>query len=173
MLNREESARANVAPRSGPAAQVVVVSEGPGADHLRSVLAREPRLPLVVLDYARHDVYPDALGTADVLIAILGTEPGQYSVPSKILTYHCAGRPILGVLPEENPAAATIRAAGSGAVVPLDDRDAIGRALDELRADPSTARAMGARAREYAEKHFAIGPIADRFERLIQVDPQR
>ncbi len=75
--------------------KVVVVSEGGSADWLRDQ-QKQLELPnLVLLPFQPADVYPQVLASADVLISLINAEANQYSIPSKVLTYLCAGRPIL------------------------------------------------------------------------------
>ncbi|MCE0445535.1 hypothetical protein LT493_12320 [Streptomyces tricolor] len=58
------------------------------------------------------------LGTGDVLVVLLGPDAGQFSVPSKTLSYLCAGRPVLGLMPADNLAARLLRQAGSAVFPP-------------------------------------------------------
>ena len=45
------------------------------------------------------------MASADVLVAILEPDASRFSVPSKVLTYLCASRAIVGVLPPDNSVA--------------------------------------------------------------------
>jgi glycosyltransferase involved in cell wall biosynthesis len=146
---------------------VVVISEGLGADWLRDEQAREGLPALSVLPYQDHAQLAAVLASADVLVAVLEPDAGAYSVPSKILNYHAAGRPIVATLPPENLAARTIEAAGSGVVVRPGDRDGFVDAVIGLLDDPERRRRLGAAARDHAVAAFAIGPIADRFEAVM------
>jgi len=100
-----------------PSVRVVVVSEGPGADYLTACKHRENLDNLLVLPFQDFADMPDVLAAADVLVAVLEPDAGVFSVPSKILTYHCASRPILAAIPLENLAAKIISQAGSGICV--------------------------------------------------------
>jgi len=57
---------------------------------------------LVVFPYQPLDRYAEVLASGDVLLGILNADAGVYSVPSKILSNLCAGRPILFSMPEED-----------------------------------------------------------------------
>ena len=65
----------------------------------------------MLLPFQPYEVLPEVLASADVLLAILEPEAGVFSVPSKVLSYHCAGRPILAAIPAENLAARIIERA--------------------------------------------------------------
>jgi len=147
--------------------RVVVISEGMGASWLRAQQDAQPAPALVLLPFQPYEVLPEVLASAAVLIAILEPEAGVFSVPSKVLSYHCAGRPILAAIPAENLAARIISQCGSGVVVDPKDRDAFVRAAMELVDDPDRRRAMGERARAYAEATFDITAIGDRFEGIL------
>ena len=70
--------------------------------------ADDPAPALMLLPFQPYEVLPEVLASADVLIAILEPDAGVFSVPSKVLSYHCAGRPILAAIPAENLAARII-----------------------------------------------------------------
>jgi hypothetical protein len=71
-----------------------------------------------VLDYQPYGQLAEVLATADVLVALLESSAGIFSVPSKVLAYLCAARPLLASMPKENLAARTIERAGAGSHEP-------------------------------------------------------
>ncbi len=89
-----------------------VVSEGEAADDLRRLAAERPDLPMVIHPFQPAELLSDTLGSADVLVGLLEPEATTFSIPSKVLTYMAAGRPIVGLMPTDNPAAADIAACG-------------------------------------------------------------
>lgn len=147
-------------------AVVVVISEGLGADWLREHGRDVPAL--VQLPFQPFARLPEVLGTADVLLAILEPEASVFSVPSKVLSYHCAGRPILAAIPPENLAARIIERAGSGVVTAPGDAAGFVAAAHGLLDAPEVRSAMGAAARRYAEVTFDIEDITDRFENIFR-----
>ena len=150
--------------------RVVVVSEGLGAEWLRERRSQHGLGDgdLLLLPYQPYDVLPDVLATGDVLAVILEPEAGVFSVPSKVLSSHCAGRPLLAAIPAENLAARIIEGAGSGLVVDPTGTAAFVGAAEQLVGDGETREIMGKHARAYAERTFDIGTIGDRFERVLQ-----
>jgi glycosyltransferase involved in cell wall biosynthesis len=148
-----------------PDARVVVVSEGTGTERLRGPTRSMPNLTLLPLQPI--DRLPEVLGSADVLLAILDPEATVFSVPSKVLTYLAAGRPILAAIPAANLAARAIQSAGAGLVVDPMNADAFVVAARAMISDPAGRETMGQAAREHAEREFSIGPIADRFESVL------
>ncbi len=153
--------------KADPAVRVVVISEGPGVEWLREKKRTDCLDNLVILPFQDFSEMPDILAASDVLIAVLEAEAGVFSVPSKVLTYHCAGRPILGGIPAENLAAHILVNNCSGLCVGPDDIDGFLTAAVRLRSEPQLCSKMGASAREYAEKTFDICLIANRFEAFL------
>jgi glycosyltransferase involved in cell wall biosynthesis len=146
---------------------MVVVSEGLGAEWLRQRAVDEELASLRVLPFQPHQHLAEVLGTADVLTAILEPDAGAFSVPSKVLTYHCAGRPIVGAIPAANLAAQTIQRAGSGVVVDPTDRDGFTAATVALLDDGLRRGALGHAARQHAEAAFDLDHITERFQAVL------
>jgi glycosyltransferase involved in cell wall biosynthesis len=84
-----------------------------------------------------------------------------------MLSYMCAGRPILAAMSERNAASQTLLQEGFGVVVDDGDPDTLASALRELLDHPDRADAMGKRARQVAERDFTIDRIGDRFEAAL------
>lgn len=150
-----------------PDVRVVVASEGMGADWLRERLsgAREVEL----FPFQAYADLPAMLGTGDVLLVLLEADAGKFSVPSKVLTYHCAGRALLGAIPAENLASRTIERSGSGIVVQPGDADGFIEAAQRLVDDHDLRAAMSSAARSYAERAFDIAEITASFTNIIDV----
>lgn len=145
-------------------ATLVVISDGRAAAWLKGT--DEPGL--VVLPFQPYDLLPDVLASGDLLVTILEQEASQYSVPSKSLTYLCAGRPVLALMPESNPAFSLVAAAGGLSVDPNhQDMAVVAARVGTLLRDAVDLEQRGRLARSYAESTFAIASIADRFEKVL------
>jgi colanic acid biosynthesis glycosyl transferase WcaI len=153
--------------RDDPHVRVVVISEGLGASWLAERKLADRLDNLLLLPFQPFSRMPDMLASADVLMAILEPEAGVYSVPSKVLTYLCAGRPLLAAMPLENLAARTIAAQDAGLLVAPDDSQGFADAASRLQGDPGIRATLGCNARRYAETTFDIHSIADRFEVIL------
>jgi colanic acid biosynthesis glycosyl transferase WcaI len=153
--------------RGVPDISVVVVSEGLGADHIARIKAAEGLDNLVLLPFQPYDALPDLLATGDLLVVVLEADAGIYSVPSKLLTYLCAGRAILGAMPPDNLASRIVARAGAGLVTAPDDVAGFLEAAASLLDRPERRAAAGAAARAYAERTFDIAAIAARFETVL------
>lgn len=151
----------NAVRRHQPDVLLVVVSEGPSADTLKQHLNFSGSG--IVLPFQPIARLSDVLGSADLLICALEEEASQYSVPSKALTYLCAGRPILGLLPRTNPAANYIVEGGGLLVDTPIEHETVGRQVASLLSDKASWRSRGRRARAVAEREFDVDRIINRF----------
>jgi colanic acid biosynthesis glycosyl transferase WcaI len=147
--------------------RVVVISQGLGAEWLREQRARLGLANLVILPYQPYERLAEVLATADVLVALLTSEAGVFSAPSKVLTYLCAGRPIVAAMPSENLVARRLVEAGAGVVVDPDHAGAFVAEIEKLLADSRLSEKCGRHARGYAEWAFEAESIADRFEQVL------
>ena len=151
-----------------PDVRVVLAASGVSVDQLKAAPAAERPDNLVFLPLQPIEIFPDMLGAADVLIALLEADAGEFSVPSKILSYLCAGRPTLLSAPSGNLASRVIEQAGAGLCVPAGDEAAFLQAARRLRADHGYRHEASAAARAYAEANFDIVAVADRFLDLFR-----
>lgn len=147
-----------------PTVRVVVAASGVGRDRLDEILAAAPRANLITLPLQPFDEFADMLGAADVFVAVLEDDAGEFSVPSKVLSYLCAGRPILLAAPQSNLASRMIKEVDVGLVMGSQDTEGLVAAARRLFADRDACQRMGKSGRAYAEENFVIGRVAARFE---------
>jgi len=146
-----------------PSARVVVLSEGAGADYLRSLKLDN----LLVMGFQPFNRMGEVLASATVLVALLEPDAGAFAVPSKVLTYLCAGRALLLAVPRANLARRTVELAGAGLCADPGDERQFFDAAWRLLQDAALRHKLASRAREFAEHQFDIRRIADRFEELL------
>jgi glycosyltransferase involved in cell wall biosynthesis len=148
-------------------ANVVTVSQGVGVSHLEQAKARQGLDNLVLLPLQPFADLPMVLATSDVAVATIEPEAGMFSVPSKVQSYFCAGRPVLLAAPPENLASDVVHNNGAGLVVsPADQAGFLQAALrllndDKLRADAA------AKARSFALNNYDVKKVTDRFETVF------
>ena len=147
---------------------VVVISQGIGADWLRTQKHQLELDNLTILPYQDSSELPAIYASADVLIALLTNDAGVFSVPSKVLTYLCAGQPILAAMPSNNLAARILLDSGAGLVTPPDHPEAFVEQAVRLQSDTELRVSMAKSAKAYAEREFDIEMITDRFEDIFK-----
>ena len=144
-------------------AHLVVIAGGAGADWLRANAQTVRKNVLTLLPYQPYERISEVMGASDVLIALLDSDAGGFAVPSKILSYLCAGRTLLLAAPRENHAAAVVEQADAGVVISPDSASDIVNAARSLMVNGEQRARYAANARAYAERSFNIESIADRF----------
>ena len=151
----------------GVDATLVVCSEGVGADELAAAAGSRPDVR--ILGYQPAERFTEVLAGADVMIALLEPDAAAFSVPSKVLSYLSAGRPTIALVPDDNPAAADVRAAGGfvGAPTSTGAAAAAEWLYRTLGDGPDAFAILGRRGRQLAEVKFDIEAITDRFEQIL------
>lgn len=153
--------------KDDPSVKVLVVSESIGARWLKQKAEDLELHGLEVIGFQPYEDVPDMMASADVLVASVNNEVSFYAVPSKVLSYMCAGRPIALAIDSENLAARIVTEHELGFVSDPDDVDGFVASASRLRGDPALCEKMGENARSYAIEHFDIDSIADRFEEIM------
>ena len=164
--------------QSDPDVIVVVVSQGERAEWIRGEVQRRGITNLRLLPLQPWERMSEVLSSASVLTALLGEESGAFSVPSKVLSYLCAGRPLLLSVPAPNLAARIVsgQTTGSGPisgrrlglVAPPGDDAAFLAAARALHHDPARRQELAANALAYAESTFDIIRIAAQFTQVFE-----
>jgi colanic acid biosynthesis glycosyl transferase WcaI len=147
----------------GPRGNVIVISQGASVPYLE---ARKTELGLdnlTMLPLQPFHILPDILGAADAFVATIEPDAGVFSVPSKVLSYLCAGRPIVLAVPLNNLAARIVDRAAAGRIVAPDDEAGFLEAAMAIFGDPNRAQ-LGENGRAYAEANFDLATVAQRFE---------
>ncbi|MDM8549000.1 glycosyltransferase family 4 protein [Desulfobacterales bacterium HSG2] len=148
--------------------QMVVISEGPGAEFLKEKKAYHGLDNLTLLPFQPFEMLPSVLASADILLAILESDAGVFAVPSKVLTYLCTKRALLLAVPQENLAARIVESNRAGIVVPPSDSTVYINAAMKLINDEHLRVSLAENGLAYAHKTFDINKITDKFEKIIQ-----
>lgn len=147
-------------------AHVVVITEGYGRQLLEQVKAAENIENLYLLDFQDYEELPSVFQSADLLLAVLNEDSSSFSVPSKILGYLAAGKPILGVIPAQNFAAEVLTLSEAGVVVsPAQTARACSEAL-RLLLDHDRRSILGRNALAFAAAEFDIDRISEDVESI-------
>ena len=153
---------------AGQPVELVVVNTGPAEDLLRAEAARLD-VPLKLLPFQPYERLPEVLGSGDVLVVLLEQDAGAFSVPSKTLSYLCAGRPVVGLMPSENLAAGLVAEVGGCVLPPSDDSLPDAAAwIGSVMSDHERWESLGLASRGLAEREFALDRCAGRFESILE-----
>jgi colanic acid biosynthesis glycosyl transferase WcaI len=151
-------------------APVTFVFVGDGADRAR-LQERVAALGLSnVLFAGRHPAgdMPDFFRAADALLVHLRpSDIAEHAVPTKILSYLAAGRPIICAVP--GAAAELVRAADAGPVVPPGDAVALAGAVTRVAGLPPASRdLLGTNGRRYLRAHFDRARVIGEYELILR-----
>jgi colanic acid biosynthesis glycosyl transferase WcaI len=142
----------------------IVISEGIGAD----ILKQQNLNNLMVLPYQDYSELPDVLGSADILLSILEPNASSFSVPSKVLTYLCAKKPIILSVPHNNLSAKIVLDTEAGLCIKPGDTEGFINAIANLMNDDLLRIQMGKNGRKYAIDNFRIEIIAQKFLEIFK-----
>ncbi len=165
--NPELLAEIAVAYRDEQNVKIVVIATGSGVAYLKERAEAENLTNILILPLQPFKALPEVLGSGDLLVAMLESNASVYCVPSKILTYYCAGKPSLLIMSKDNLAARITTENKLGFVIDPGDLQGLRSVIDSTLADPAKLSAYGLRARQYAEENFPIERITDQFLQVI------
>jgi colanic acid biosynthesis glycosyl transferase WcaI len=114
---------------------------------------------------------PRFLAAADVCLVPLASSNLQDAVPSKLLEAWAYNRPV--ILAAGGEAAALVREAEGGVVVPPEEPDRLAEAVLALRNDRERLARCARRGREYVRQRFDRRVLARRMERVLQAAVER
>lgn len=149
-------------------ADIHLFSRGAGADYVREAASSEGLDNMIVRSWVSVEDLPSMLAGADILFAVIEADAGVFSVPSKVLSYLAAGKPILASIPTNNLAAINVTREGAGLIAAPGDTATLVANAKRLLEAPAERQAMGAAGRAYAEKAFDIEVIAGKFETILR-----
>ena len=153
--------------RDDPTIRIVLVGDGPMRPQLE-VMIKERNLDNVrLLGIQPAEYFPKMLAAADVLLLNQRTGVIDAVVPSKLLHYMAAERPIIAAVNPNSVAAELITDARCGLLVQPEDPIHLAGAIRELNRKPDLRKTLGRAGRDYAEKWFEKGPILERWDRLV------
>lgn len=108
------------------------------------------------------------LAAADLLALPTAGAQSRISVPSKLISYLLAARPILGAVESDSEIARIIRVAGAGRVIaPGSSREWASAIVAASQMPEPRRQEIGASGRRYAEKHFTRERAVNRILEIL------
>ncbi len=136
-----------------------------GEGEERSVLERrvqEAGLENVrFLPFQPRERLAEVQATADVGLVTLAPGRGRTSVPSKVVGYMAAGRPVLASVDRDSDTASEIERGDCGTVVPPADPEEMAAAVVKAAADSDWRRAAGERARSRFDERYSRDEVLE------------
>jgi glycosyltransferase involved in cell wall biosynthesis len=150
--------------------QIIFLLLGDGAEK-KSLMKKSQSLGLTnikFLPFVSKEEYPFWVRVADVGLVTLKRSMKTPVVPSKILGFMAAGKPILASLNSESDGIRIVEEGQCGINVPAGDPRTMAEAILKLLADEEERRKMGQRGRLYAEKNFSRAACVTQYEEIFK-----
>lgn len=146
----------------------LLVGDGYGKEQVM-IKARELGLTnLRFLPFQPRERLSELQATADVSLVTLGPGRGRTSVPSKVLGYMAAARPVVASVDLDCDTADLIRQAQCGRVVPAGDGQALAQAVWDYYQNPLERQSAGNQGRHFFLEHFERQAVLHKFLELIR-----
>ena len=157
-----------------PRIVIAFVGEGESLPAIRNEARARKLENMVFRPFQPRQRLGEVQAVADISIVTLRPGSEQMSVPSKVLGYMAAARPVLVAAPQHSETARFILESSAGIVVPPGDAEAIAGAIRDLLDRPAELRAMGNSGRAYLEENLSrehIGLLYNAFfVKLLELD---
>jgi len=106
--------------------------------------------------------------SADVSLISLLPGKGAFSVPSKVLGYMAAARPVVASVDADSETARLVADARCGEVVPAGDALLLARAVRDVVGRPQHARSLGQAGRAFLEANYSLAQVCGRYQSLFE-----
>lgn len=151
-----------------PSIKFLIVGEGPLLPSLKQRAASAGLKNIVFRPFQPESRLTALQSSADVSVVTLAPDFAEVSVPSKVLAYLAAGRPVLASVPAASETAMLLRRAEAGVVVTPGRADELATMITRLAADRKTCVQMAGAARAYAVTHLSRLAAVARYESVFQ-----
>lgn len=150
-----------------PEISFLFVGDGSQKEALVADAKREHLHNVSFLPLLPRDEVPQMMAAADILLLNQHPDMIEAAIPSKLLTYMAAARPILIAAHPQSEASRQVRAAECGVIVAPNEPDALANAIVSLAADAPARAALGQHGRAFVEKNFARERLVHQYEECL------
>ena len=147
--------------------RIVLVGDGPMKPQLKAAIEELHLQNIRLVEIQPAEYFPKMLAAADVLLLTQRAGVVDAVVPSKLLHYMAAERPVIAAVNPNSVAAGLVANARCGVLVAPEDPKRLADAIRQLYREPEMRTTLGRAGREYAEKWFGRGPILERWDRFV------
>ena len=147
---------------------LIVVSQGYGREFLEK--PENKRQNIELYDFLPITELAQLFADASVLIALLEPVASTFSVPSKVMSYLSAGKPIVASIDPNNASAKILKEIGAGIVIsPESTVLEFSNAVTNIFSNPKIAISMSEAGTKYSEKYFNSNIAAQFFLKQINI----
>jgi len=152
--------------------RVVFVGEGPLVPELKKKTEALALDNVIFSPFQSREILGQVQAMSDVSIVSLAGDKGRASVPSKVLGYMAAGRPVIASVDPDSETARIIVRADCGWVVEPDNADKLAKLIGSIQEDEALRQRLGENGRNYLEKYYARDTVTRKyiefFKRVIK-----
>jgi colanic acid biosynthesis glycosyl transferase WcaI len=154
--------------RTNPRVIVLFVGEGQVRENLESEAKSRELTNVRFLPFQPRELLNEVQASADISVVTLAPGRGRTSVPSKVIGYLAAGRPVVASVDLDSDTAKCIERAECGEVVPPGDPEGLAATLAALLADPVSRERLGGAARRAFDREYAAPTVLTRYCTMLE-----
>jgi colanic acid biosynthesis glycosyl transferase WcaI len=147
---------------------LLLVGEGRLKDRVEELARKAGLKNLRFLPFQPRERLSALQAAADVSLVTLAPGRGRTSVPSKVLGYMAAARPVIASVDAGCDTAELISNAGCGLVTPPGDAGSLARAVLHLYKHPELRRQMGRRGHKYFDQNLERRRVLARYVAILE-----
>jgi colanic acid biosynthesis glycosyl transferase WcaI len=153
--------------RADAGIRVLFVGEGQLLPRLRQRAGELGLQNVAFLPFQERNRLNHVQSAGDVSLVTLLPGHGRTSVPSKVLGYLAAGRPVIAAVDDDSETARFVTQAQAGVVVAPGDAHALAAAILAMRKDPDSRKLMGHAGRRYLEEHCSKQTVLQAYGAML------
>jgi colanic acid biosynthesis glycosyl transferase WcaI len=154
--------------RAQPEILFLFVGEGVAKDAIMREAQRRGLGNMAFLPFQARNELPALQSSSDLSVVTLRPGQGRTSVPSKVLGYMAAAKPVLASVDADSDTRSLIEAAACGVWTPPGDHAALADAILGLYHDRPRCARLGRNGREFLLQHCERGAATRQYERLLR-----
>jgi colanic acid biosynthesis glycosyl transferase WcaI len=145
----------------------LLVGQGEERGALEEAIRQRDLRNIRLLPLQPEDSLAEMYSAADLLLLHQKAAVVESVIPSKLLTYMAAGRPVLAAVSNKSETARYVERAKCGRIIHSEDPMALVEAALSLRADGALREKLGSNGRAYVLEHFTKDKILREYELLF------
>ena len=146
---------------------LLCIGEGVQKEKILNEASRKELKNIRFLPFQPRERVPEIQASCDVALLTMRPNSSDASVPSKLISYLAASRPVICAANLKSAVARTVLEANAGLVVRPGDAAAIAEAILILQKSPERVGDMGRNARAYFLGHYTLDRSYGRFSKLV------
>jgi colanic acid biosynthesis glycosyl transferase WcaI len=153
---------------SCPQVRFALVGEGPLVSDMKARVEREGLSNVLFAPFQPRERLSEVQAVADVSLVTLLRDKGKHSVPSKVLGYMAAGRPVVAAVDEDSETARLVHTAGCGEVLEPENGAILAEVIARLADDEDRRLRLGRAGREHLEQYYRRELITARYLKFFE-----